>query len=71
MSALIVFRINFFEKLFQENHRMMECQTIWIQIRPDILSDQARHFVGPDLCQNCLQRLSADNTSRQSLQNPR
>ena len=38
MSALIVFRINFFEKLFQENHWMMECQTIWIQIRPDILS---------------------------------
>ena len=27
--------------------------------------DQARHFVGPDLGQNCLQRLSADNTSRQ------
>ena len=28
-------------------------------------SDQARHFVGPDLGPNCLQRLSADNTSRQ------
>ena len=27
--------------------------------------DQARHFVGPDLGPNCLQRLSADNTSRQ------
>ena len=26
--------------------------------------DQARHLVGPDLGQNCLQRLSADNTSR-------
>ena len=26
--------------------------------------DQARHFVGPDLGPNCLQRLSADNTSR-------
>ena len=27
--------------------------------------DQARRFVGPDLCPNCLQRLSADDTSRQ------
>ena len=28
--------------------------------------DQARHFVGPDLDQNCLHRLSADDTSWQS-----
>ena len=27
--------------------------------------DQARRFVGPDLGPNCLQRLSADDTSRQ------
>ena len=27
--------------------------------------DQARHFVGPDLGLNCLQRLSADDTSMQ------
>ena len=27
--------------------------------------DQARHFVGPDLDPNCLQMLSADDTSRQ------
>ena len=27
--------------------------------------DQARSFVGPDLGPNCLQRLSADGTSRQ------
>ena len=25
--------------------------------------DQDRRSVGPDLCSNCLQRLSADNTS--------
>ena len=25
--------------------------------------DQARHFIGPDLGPNCLQRLSADNKS--------
>ena len=29
--------------------------------------DQARHFVGPDLVPNCLQRLSADDTCRQSV----
>ena len=27
-------------------------------------SDQVRHFVGPDLGPNCLQRLSADGSSR-------
>ena len=31
-----------------------ECQTVWIQIRPDILS-------GPDLGSNCLQKLSSDD----------
>ena len=29
--------------------------------------DQARHFVGPDLGPNCLQRLTADDTRRQSV----
>ena len=29
--------------------------------------DQARHFVGPDLGPNCLQRLSTDGTNRQIL----
>ena len=29
--------------------------------------DQARHIVGPDLGSNYLQRLSADDTSRQRL----
>ena len=28
-------------------------------------SDQARQFVGPDLCPNCLQRLLADDTGGQ------
>ena len=27
--------------------------------------DQARHFVGPDLGPNCLQRLSADNKDKE------
>ena len=29
--------------------------------------DQDRHFVGPDLGPNCLQRLSADDTNRQKV----
>ena len=29
--------------------------------------DQARHFVGPDQGLNCLQRLSADDASRESV----
>ena len=33
------------------------CKTVWIQIRPD--------FGGPDLDPNCLQRSSADDTSKQ------
>ena len=49
---------NYFE-LYRNN--FSECQTVWIQIRADI-------FVGPDLGPNCLQRLSADNTSRQRVE---
>ena len=30
--------------------------------------DQARHIAGPDLGANCLQRLSADSTGRQSFE---
>ena len=32
-----------------------------------LAKDQARQNTGPDLGPNCLQRLSADDTSRQSL----
>ena len=35
--------------------------TIKISLDPD----QAGHNVGPDLCPNCLQSCSADDTSRQ------
>ena len=36
-----------------------------IRVSNSLDPDQARHFVGPDLGPNCLQRLSADDTSRQ------
>ena len=36
-------------------------------VSTNLVSDQTRPFVGPDLGPNCLQRLSADDTSRQSI----
>ena len=38
-----------------------------IRVSNSLDPDQARHFVGPDLDPNCLQRLSADDTSRQKV----
>ena len=37
---------------------------ITIRVANSLDPDQARHFVGPDLDPNCLQRLSADDTGR-------
>ena len=34
-----------------------------IRVSNSLAPDQARHFVGPDLGPNCLQRLSADDKS--------
>ena len=53
---LIFFKIHLFPKIL--SGIPSECQT-------DLNPDQARHFVGPDVDPNCLQRLSADKTSRQ------
>ena len=39
-----------------------------IRLSNSLDPDQAGHFVGPDLGLNCLQRLSADDRSRQSIQ---
>ena len=50
-----LFKINFFEKFFWEYH---QCQK-------SLDPDQARHFVGPDLGPNCLQKFSAGDTRRQ------
>ena len=47
--------INFLEKLFQEYH---QSQTVY-----NLYPDQAQHFVGPVLGPNCLQMLSAGDTS--------
>ena len=52
---LFFFKINFFIKFFQEYHPSDK----------QFGSRQAGRSVGPDLDPNRLQRLSADNTSRQ------
>ena len=52
---LIFFKINFFEKKIRNT----------IRVSNSLDPDQARHFVGPDLGLNCLQRFLADDTSRQ------
>ena len=51
----------FFPKLAFSKNSFRNTIRVWNSLDPD----QARHFVGPDLDPNCLQRLSADNTSRQ------
>ena len=56
LSSADPFKTNFFGTFYQECSS--EFQTVWIQIRPDF-------FVGPVLGPNCLQRLSANGTSRQ------
>ena len=49
----IFLKINFFEIFFT------------IRVPNSLDFDQAQRFVGPDLGPNCLQRSSADDTSRQ------
>ena len=41
-----------------------------IRVSNSLDPDQARQFVGPDLGPNCLQKLSANKTSRQRVKAP-
>ena len=54
---LIFFKINFLKNSFR----------FTIRVANSLNPDQTRHFFGPDLGPNCLQRLSADDTSRKEL----
>ena len=56
----IFFQNQFFSKFFFR---------ITIIVSNSLDPDQARHFVGPDLGPNCLQKLSADDTRRQRVIN--
>ena len=50
-------------RFFKINHLKKNIRnTIRVSISLD--QDQTQHFVGPDLGPNCLQMLSADETSR-------
>ena len=51
------FRIIFFENSLRNT----------IRVSNSLDPDQALHSVGPDLGPNCLQNLSADDTSRQKV----
>ena len=56
-----IFCDDFFQnKLFSKNSSRNT-----ISVSNSLGPDQARRFVGPDLGPNCLQRLSADDTSIQ------
>ena len=56
VDRLLIFsKIKFSEKIFQNA----------IRVSNSLDPDQARQNVGPDLGPNCLQRYSADDTSRQ------
>ena len=69
---LIIFKVYFSKSFFEEYHQDVKqfgsrsgptfCQT---EARTNRGTTLASHFVGPDLGPNCLQRLSADDTSRQ------
>ena len=64
--ASAVFCVCFFSKLtFLKNYFM-----IYHFCVNSLDPDQDQHFVGPDLGPNCLQSLSADDTSRQRV-NPK
>ena len=54
LSAYFFFKINFWKNSFRNT----------IRVSNSLDRDQARHFVGPDLGPNSLQKLSTDNTSR-------
>ena len=54
LSAAFFFQNELFQKTFRNTIRVSN------SMDPDL----ARHFIGPDLGSNCLQRLSADNKSR-------
>ena len=56
-TVLIFFKINFLEKFFQDYNQSVN----------NLDPDKTQHFVGPDLGPNCLQRISAEDTSRKRI----
>ena len=56
LSSAVFFQNHLFRKIISG---------IQIRVSSSFDRDQGRHSVGPDLGPNCLQRLSADDTSKQ------
>ena len=59
LNACLLSAVFFFKLTFSKN-------SFWniFTVSNSLDAEQARHFVGPDLGPNCLQKLSADNISR-------
>ena len=54
--------------IFYNQHFQKKTFRNTIRVSNSLDPDQARHFVGPDLDPNCLQRLVADGTSKQRIE---
>ena len=62
--AFLSFAVCFFRVNIKKTNRNT------IRLSNSLNPDQTRHFVGPDLGPNCLQKLSTDDTSRQRAKKP-
>ena len=62
MLGMLLFMLLLLSADFLQNNSFMSTIRVSYSLEPD----QDRHFVGPDLGPNCLQRLSADDKSRRS-----
>ena len=64
---LIFFQNELFRRLlilFKINFSIISLRNTIIRVSNSLDPDQARHFVGPDLDPNCLQKLSADDSKQ-------
>ena len=59
-ACFLLSAVFYFSKLTFSKHSFGNT----IRASNSLTPDQARHFVGPDLGSNCLQKLSADDTGR-------
>ena len=66
-SSADFFKITIFEKflIFSKSLFLKNSFRNTTRVSDSLDPDQARHFGGPDLGPNCLQKLSADDTRRQ------
>ena len=63
----LLFVCRFFFQIFSKSTFKKNSFKKSIRVSNSLDQDQARHFVGPDLGPNCLQRLAGDDPSRQRI----